>query len=484
MIQEEEARSRIADMELKPEDDALIHHIRSSVTQWQAQPKEQQEAYLNIPGEADGVPHALNGYQIRLTHQVVRKEYPNLKTVSMKHFVQITNPTAEQQASEKLLRTQQREKQIMEAVGFRWLMEAIFAGNISGLPNAYIVNGLSSRELNGKSPKEFIYTLQEKLRSRRRIMVGHNCFTDLVNLYKCFIGDLPSTVEVFTEEIHTLLPGVMDTKYIASFGSKRWANTSLEEVEVDLRTEPLPRIDVPAEYDRYLQSSTYHEAGYDSLITARIAIKLSAKMERERKYLDLQNTNILGDAPLQAAFGVDDDGYVTAAESVHSQVSSDFGVATSITNALISPVTAFKAFFDTNEISPGKEPIHNEGKQASGSNPTKQKSETVIAVKGRDRSMKWTNKNEVAKIKDALAKTNIYDVLEQDQPGPEVDSGDDLMSFSSGSESGSPTKGKNLDAMVKKGEVMPPWDGANGFWKTFGNKLQVNGSQEGECRIV
>ena len=483
MIADDELRSNIRDMTLKKEDDALIHHIRSSVKEWQSQPKDQQEEYLNIPAEVDGVPTILNNYQMRLTHQIVRNEYPNLKTVGMKHFIQVTNPTVDQQASEKLVKTQEREKKLADAVGFRWLMEAIFAGNITGIPDSYIGYGLPDN-LKGLTAKEFTHQLQQKLRCRRRVVVGHNCFTDLVNLYKCFIGDLPSSVEVFADEIHSLLPGILDTKYIATAGSKKWVGTSLEEVSNSVISETLPHIDVPAEYDRYQYSSTYHEAGYDSLVTAKIAIKLSAKLEREGQYQDIEKLNqerkILGNAE----FGADEDVYVPASESLSPVAGQQPEEAAQLTRGLRSPVAAIKSFFATDSTAPRETTSQPQDLVHTTLSKEEKKQEVIVAVKAKSHAAKWNHTKEVAKIRNTLAKSNIYESLDMDQSGPELDSADDSMSFSSGSSPpGLPTRGKDLNTMIKRGEIMPRWDGSNDFWKLFGNKLQVNGCQEGVCRL-
>ena len=117
MANEEEVRSKLADMDLKPEDNILIQHIRSSVRKWQLLPKEKQQEYINIPMDEQGVSQQLSRYQVRLTHQIVRNEYPNLKTIGMGHFVQVTNPTEEQQASQKLALAESREKDLAKAIG-------------------------------------------------------------------------------------------------------------------------------------------------------------------------------------------------------------------------------------------------------------------------------------------------------------------------------------------------------------------------------
>ena len=510
MVQEEESRSKMADMELKAEDNALVDHIRTAVSKWQAQPKHQQEEFLNIPVEGSNFPQTLNRYQVRLVHQIVRNEHANLKTQGLGHFVQITNPTAEQQTSSKQFATQQRENDIARAIGFRWVIEAMTGGNISGIPNDWLISGLAGVDVNDKSPHAFVTGLQEKLRSRRRVVVGHNCFTDLVYLYKCFIGTLPHSVEDFQAEIHLLFPGVIDTKHIATAGSKKWSNTSLEDVEIDMRSEAVPRIDVPAEYARYQYASSYHEAGYDSLLTARIAIKLSAKMEREKTYLGSAESGTHEGEVSKSTFGADDDGYVSAVESVSSLIDRDDGLMRTLSKALKSPFTAAKAFFDKGQISPEPArdedvtptaatfsqgsrliddgapgpPMADDVKDANGKSTNMSKEGSVVVAKERTQTSKWSDKDEIEKVKNSLAKTNIYDVLEKDLEGPGSGTDDDLISFSSGSSGGvSLGAGKGTQAMVKKGEIMPRWDGEKGFWSLFGNKLQVNGAKERVCKL-
>ena len=505
MVQEEESRSKMADMELKAEDNALISHIRTAVSNWQAQSKGQAAEFLNIPVEVSDFPQTLNRYQVRLVHQIVRNEYANLKTQGMGHFVQITNPTAEQQTSSKQFATQQRENDIARAIGFRWVIEAMTGGNISGIPNDWLVSGLAGVDVKDKSPQAFVTGLQEKLRARRRVVVGHNCFTDLVYLYKCFIGTLPRGVEDFQDEIRILFPGVIDTKHIATAGSKKWGNTSLEEVEIDMRSEAVPLIEVPAEYARYQYASSYHEAGYDSLLTARIAIKLSAKMEREKIYLEGAEDGTNEGGLSKSTFGADNDGYVSAAESVSSLIDQDDGLMRTLSKALKSPLTAAKAFFDKGQISPrpAKDedvnptaatfgqgsrliddgapatPINDDVKEADGESTGMSTTGGVFAAKERIQTSKWSDKDEVEKVKNALVKTNIYDVLEKDLEGPESGTDDDLMSFGSGSSGGvSLGVSKSTQMMVKKGEIMPRWDDEKGFWGVFGNKLQVNGAKE------
>jgi poly(A)-specific ribonuclease len=315
MSQEQGRLSNLADMDIKAEDAALVNHIKSSIKDWLAEPEKKREESLNIPNlpssgaKSSGVPSTLNRRQIRLTHQIARNEFEGLQTTGMGHFVRITAPSAEQKAAAELSKAYEREQTIANAIGFRWLIEGLMGGNIGGVSQDLIVAGTPGVDMGEQNPKKFIESLQQKLRTRTRVLVGHNCFTDLVNFYKCFIGSLPDTVEAFADEIHSLFPAVIDTKHMASFGSKRWGDTSLQGVEYELRSETEPKVHVPAEFDRYEHEDRLHEAGYDSMLTALIAIRLSAKMEKEGKYLADQHMVARYD------FGMDDEEYASADES-------------------------------------------------------------------------------------------------------------------------------------------------------------------------
>ncbi|RMZ85740.1 hypothetical protein DV737_g437, partial [Chaetothyriales sp. CBS 132003] len=448
MIGDEQSRSKIGDMDLKAEDDVLVQHIRSELRRWQARAKSGQDEFLNIPGDgapgALGTPAKLNRYQVRLTHQIVRNEYPGLKTVGMGHFVQVTNPTTEQQASQRLAVVEARENEIAKAIGLRWLIEGIAGGSILNLPREYLVAGLSRVRLQGQSPQDYLYGLQEKLRRRRRILVGHNCLTDLVNLYKCFFGPLPATVDGFASAIHDLFPGVIDTKVLASFSAKTWANTSLEDVELDLKRQERPTIHVPAEYDGYAYTSKHHEAGYDSLLTATVAIKLSAKLEREHAYVDRAEAG--GSQGGLGGFGSNDDEFYDARTGCGHEHGEE----------------------DEAELEPGSPPAEQDDV-------------------------------DVPQVKSKLATPNMYDLLGTDeglqfgqagpshQPHEEADrrnrrKQDTMPAWDNRKFWAGPSHQPDEEVGRRKQDMMPAWDNRK-FWAVFGNKLQVNGSKEGVCKL-
>ena len=500
MSQADAANAAIPNMTPKDGDLPLLTHIREVITKWQSKPKEEQEEYLNIPSEANdpSVPQTLNRYQVRLTHQIVRNEFPGLKTHGMGHFVQITNPTNEMLQSQHAILERQREHEISKAIGFRWLLEAIMGGDLSNMPAEYLSIGDVIDESSSVTPtwsQEDLQELQEKLRARRKIIVGHNCFTDLVNLYKCFIGDLPEKLEDFQDVVHALFPAVIDTKHVASFGGRAYGDTSLGNVYQNVIVEPLPKFEVDSSFDRYENVESYHEAGYDSLQTAKVLIKLSSQMERDQKLKDEKT----GSETAGHGFGVGDD-YVTAPESHSEDGTAPHSLAQTITNVITSPVTAMKNLL-LSDSSLSAEPKSagmlstqaQAGSVVSNSEISSSAAFSLVAVKQKAQSSASSTTAEVTKVRSRFSSDSVYNVLNADKADSDDDTKSDLLQWSDEEErkkdKGEKKRLKKLsqhnrvETMVEKGELMPRWDGATGFWRFFGNNLQVNGTVENVCHL-
>jgi len=91
------------------------------------------------------------------------------------------------------------------------------------------------------------------------------------------------TLQGFQEAIHDLFPKIIDTKYLATHAEGDLnASPTLQDIAMRLSTQPLPHIITHADYPKYQDTEAFHEAGYDSLLTATIMIKLSAKLGAER----------------------------------------------------------------------------------------------------------------------------------------------------------------------------------------------------------
>ncbi|EXJ76846.1 hypothetical protein A1O3_10491 [Capronia epimyces CBS 606.96] len=459
LIEDDQARRNIPDMVLKEDDSVLVEHIRQSIRDWQATPKEKQEPYVNVPAERapEPVPLVLNRYQVRLTHQIVRNEYPKLKTQGMGHFVQITNPTAEQQADEKEMREQFHEREVLNAIGFRWIIEAIAGGDISRMPHFYVQAAYPEGEAPGNI-QGFLDNVQSRLRSHKRALVGHNCLTDLVNLYRCFIGDLPDRVEDFSTRLKELFPILMDTKYIAGLGNKSWADTSLRAVESDLFSVDVPRIVLPPKFDRYLHAANYHEAGFDSYVTAKIGLKIPGKLKRERKDI---KALVEASAPASTEDprpAVEKTQYDIGTGGVPEGQDQKVGITKTIVEAIKAPATMVKSILTSSESSTRKAsiiPVQN----PSSTDETTSRSQNTVQLP----------RVGIKKLKTISQKSNIFDMLEDDASGDEAQ--DD-------SQRQIEQEQQRIAQMVEEGRLLPRWEDTE-FWKLVSNKLQANACQEG-----
>ena len=214
-------------------------------------PDQQKQDYLNIPplrhfhprkgGHA--LPKNLNNMQKWLVHQLVSAEYPGLTSRSKSHFVQLEEISPERvrkNAEEKMAMAKRR---IQKHVGCRWLMEALVGGDLTDL-EPQSLNALLTRVAQ---PKLTLTELADRLKARvsahRPVLVGHNCFADLIFFHQCFLGPLPDTVEEFQVRMHELFPMVIDTKYLATHdcGSVNPVS-SLEEINRTLAKVSIPKI--------------------------------------------------------------------------------------------------------------------------------------------------------------------------------------------------------------------------------------------------
>jgi len=105
-------------------------------------------------------------------------------------------------------------------VGFRWIAEAMAGGGLSGFDPNFCAPRIKGEPdpVNLKAFARRIDEIKKSLMQRKKVLVGHNCFLDLVFFYRYFFGNLPEKVEEFQEAIHTLFPLIIDTKYMATQG--------------------------------------------------------------------------------------------------------------------------------------------------------------------------------------------------------------------------------------------------------------------------
>ncbi|PKX99583.1 CAF1 family ribonuclease [Aspergillus novofumigatus IBT 16806] len=267
---------------------AFLKAVRRLVDDWLALGATREE-YLNIPPptrlgvsqSSKSLPSALNRFQKRLVHQLIEVEYPSLVTISRPDFIQIIDYNEERERSVREQRVTRVRERAWKQTGFRWVAEALAGGDLTNLDSGYLIGIMaSSAAVESKYPlNEFSDKLKQRLKEHRPVLVGHNLFSDLIYFCRCFFGPLPSKVEEFQSMAHELFPVLMDTKYMATHncGSIN-PRSSLSELNENLAKKAIPKISIHPQHSKYTTQKIEHEAGYDSLLTAQVFIRLSAQL--------------------------------------------------------------------------------------------------------------------------------------------------------------------------------------------------------------
>lgn len=441
----------VADIAIKNDDTEslkFIQRVRSEIDAWKNSTETKKEAFLNIAPVGYSSPtfqdRGLNNFQKRLVHQFVRAEYPDLSTTSRPGFIQITAFNKEREDNLQKFRTAAFEDRLKRQVGVRWLVEAMVGGNLAAI-KSYNLQPVKSES---QVPREHYERLFDRLQAKKTILVGHNVFIDLIYFYACFFGKLPDSVKDFERLMHELFPCIIDTKYLATHGDDNPAlsKSSLEELDDQLSSlTPAPVIEMPLGHHRYLRNKPAHEAGFDSYLTAKVLIRLSAKLEAAGYYIDEKISP-----------GSEGEGYVTAPETGGVSLNTP---KHPLTSRLVDENARPKAGkSDSNDsISEGVSLGHN----AVTIEPQPTKSKTK-AKKSKRKS------NDTAARSTNFSHATMFDLL-GDMPSSDDDLGVPLA------------RPLNPKPSTPRFTMMPPFD--SDFWNVYGDKLRVNGTVEGVCNL-
>ena len=268
---------------------AFMQQVRDDINAWIDDKTPNKPEYVNIAPSgfvSDPFAHGLSSFQRRLVHQLTLREYPNLKTITKPGgFIQILVRDDEKEKETQAVKNESYERRLAMAKGLRWPIEALARGDLSSISSKVIPAPLHELETTRKT----FELLRETLKDKRTILVGHNVFMDLMYLYDCFFGPLPPTISEFSEEISKLFPNIIDTKYMATHNSLNVSleKSSLPELSFKLEHIASPKILLHPDHTRYAVEKSLHEAGYDSMLTATILIRLSAKLQSEGEWVDV-----------------------------------------------------------------------------------------------------------------------------------------------------------------------------------------------------
>jgi poly(A)-specific ribonuclease len=193
-----------------------------------------------------GVHTPLNRFEKRLAHQIVRAEYPHLQTFSTTDYV---NVEAKDQVA--AIRDQEQLKRRLDRtmssnIGFRWLTDALAGEDLSGLDLHAIPLEIKGERVftNTNTFNARMSEIRQVLLNTPKVLVGHNCFMDLVFIHRYFYGPLPNTVEEFQESIHTIFPTIIDTKFLSTSGPDAhiFRSSQLSQIEEALSTDAKPAL--------------------------------------------------------------------------------------------------------------------------------------------------------------------------------------------------------------------------------------------------
>ncbi|KAL9097483.1 MAG: hypothetical protein Q9165_000379 [Trypethelium subeluteriae] len=281
----------LPDIDLSKPGDAtaveFMDDVRHAIQEWQ---KKGKPNYLDIDPGVRQVPEqehqaVLSKFEMRLVHQLVRAEFPKLQSFGKRGYVQIVRLDETRELAWQKEKRGKITEGIAERTGFRWIVEWLAGSDMSQID----VKSFARNPSTGEAACVDLQYLQSRwnrakdlMKMRRPILVGHNLFIDLIYLYRTFLGPLPQTVEEYASIIHRLFPRVMDTKYIATHNVGRIKpDSSLDSLHMVLS------VTHPA-HKKYDAITAYHEAGYDSLLTACVLIRLSTKLEALGSYEDAE----------------------------------------------------------------------------------------------------------------------------------------------------------------------------------------------------
>ncbi|KAK0647316.1 Uncharacterized protein DIS24_g7816 [Lasiodiplodia hormozganensis] len=485
-------KSTIADVQLK-EDEVqsleFVNKVRTAIDTWKETGKPFPDLLNIVSTNPVGVQPTypeLGNFEKRLVHQLVRAEYPDLITVSKPQSIQIKPFDEEREKGFLKRRKNNLDRQIERQTGFRWIIEALCGGELNINPELFArdVDTGAAKSANMMHLKARFDRARLTLQRRRPVLVGHNLFTDILYLYRTFIGPLPLTLEKCRGKLHKLFPLVVDTKYVATHNCGDInPRSSLEEIHHKLRDQDKPTI------------------GYDSFLTALIMIRLSTKLEHDGAYLK----------DVSLADSDDDEAYDTAEEILPDRSGSPplstpnqgmitlDGVTELLTPAITPGVDGDQTAL-MQEVAPladtdtaQKKASRKKKKKKGGQTNTNTKSSSMFSSK---------NKFEQLAIADTESEGEMADVESEKEEDAEATSEslqNDLLSkrpeksqveavqwggttyYSYENEGAAPQSSTVNREATEPMTLMPPFE--TDFWRVYGNKLRVFGTTESVWKL-
>ncbi|CAI6337072.1 unnamed protein product [Periconia digitata] len=319
-----DGKTVIEDVQLKPEEvDSIdfVRRAREAITNWVKNPG--QIRILHITSHT-GLPsppqeQSILRFEKRLVHQLVRADFPQLVTIGNKDFsVRVVRYNAAREEENTRRMKNRTMESISRQTGFRWVFEALAKGDISATkPSRTGIIADGQADDDDKITWDLAHA---KLQYHQPVLVGHNMFTDLVYFYRSFVGELPETLDSFCEAVHKVFPRIIDTKWLATYaGGDLNDSPSLQKIAESMENQELPSIATHHEHSQYHDTKAFHEAGFDSLLTATIMLQISAKLHHEQQVKAAGDAN--SDDSFKSAVASEDAFILDGQEKVSEPVS-------------------------------------------------------------------------------------------------------------------------------------------------------------------
>lgn len=279
----------------------------------------------------------------------------------------------------------------------------------------------------------------------------------------------------------------MDTKYLATHAEGDLnASPTLQEIAEGLANQPLPNIVTHPDHSKYQDTESFHEAGYDSLLTATIMIRLAAKLGANRekedpsKLASLKPTNAEVDdfvrdgrekvakpVPLPPKLNPEDESAQLTGKQRRRQKRKS-------KNSKETQERRFQSkniFDNLRELQLNPENESAENTTEDTETPDQPESEPTIDLDDAEATRHDTP---------ACANVSWENTPTWDEPPAACEPGSWINELFVQDETGwVPIEQSKWRDM----ELMPKFDD-NGFWEEFGNTLRVFGTQEGLCKIA
>lgn len=283
-------KNPMEDLQLKDEDvDSLdfVRRVREAIVKWKTTNTSSLEITTHTGFKKQPLMPVISRFEKRLVHQLVRAEFPEQVAIGRNDCIRIIYLDPIREADNTRRIKNRVKEQIIRQTGFRWIFEALVkGGDINQADPLYLSQANSGMIMTADAHdvRDRYDRAVERLKTRQPVLVGHNMFTDIVYFYRTFVGELPDTLQGFREAIHELFPKIIDTKYLATHAEGDLnASPTLQEIAEGLSKQQLPLIVTHPDHKKYEDTEAFHEAGYDSLLTATIMLRLAAKLGAERK---------------------------------------------------------------------------------------------------------------------------------------------------------------------------------------------------------